>query len=368
MRKIALKKLKASDLSFFKSYFSKNPLSKQKAFNLDSQILEGHFFPGLRSLLAPLAKQSAHVDLTVFGPDAKPAYSLARKIKIDAKNIRLNGELIHDPEDDSGRFDCLNEGDFVVLEFDGFPLPNTVSAVLVSASASMDQSLHCEFSRFLPEASSSMCILSDAELQDVIIRSQLSDIHPFRDWLDAELFEGIASGEIEALRAVNNRRGGRGLTIQDLKSAKATAERIGEMGEELLNFHLSSGAVTGVSTYEWTSQKNAISPYDFLLTDASSGIRHVDAKSTSGGFNSPIYMSSAEIFHAIHSDVPYDIYRLYEVRETSAKLRVAKNVSPYLKEIYRISETFPCGVRPTSFSISPSMMEFEGIPVSIDLN
>ncbi len=365
MRKLALKKLKKSDLTFFKSYFTKHPQAKQKGFNLDTKLIEGRFFPGLKEMLKPLPKKSAHVDLTFMGPGLAPAYTLARKIKIDAKNLRLNGELVHDPVDQTGRFDGMAEDDFVLLEFGGSTLPDTVSAVLIAAGEKEDAALHAGFLKLLPSLTDSMCVLTEEKLQEIIDEASPAPSHPVRDWLEPELLEGVAIGDAEAVAEVIKRRSGRGMSAADLKAAKASAERTGEIGEELLDGFLGSGADPRTQDHKWVAQENAISPYDFLVHEHGGSIRHVDAKSTSGDFDAPLYLSTAEIRHALGSGVPYDIYRLYSVRESGAKLRIARDVQARLTAVMAALESFPEGVRVDSLAFKPSFFDFgaEEFPV-----
>jgi hypothetical protein len=361
LRKLALKKLKKSDLTFFKSYFSNNDKAKQKGFNLDTKLIEGSFFPGLKALLDPRPKKSTHVDLTFFGPGLAPAYSLARKIKIDAKNLRLNGELVYDPDGQSGRFDALEEDDFVLLEFGGAALPETVSAVLISAAVEEDIALHTGFMALLPHRTDSMCTVTEDQLQEVIDGAAPLPTHPIRDWLEPALLEAVAIGDSIAVEEVIKRRRGRGMTAAALKAAKAAAERTGEIGEELLDAFFEAKRDPLVEDYKWVSLDNAISPFDFLVSELDGGTRHVDAKSTTGKFDAALYLSTTEIRHALTSDVPYDLYRLYDVKEGSAKLRVARCVKDQLASLIPVLGTLPPGVGIDSFSFKPDFFAFETV-------
>ena len=358
MRKLALKKLKKSDLTFFKSYFSGHDKAKQKGFNLDTQLIEGEFFPGLKALLKPLPQKSALVALTLMGPGLAPVYPLARKIKIDAKNLRLNGELVHDPDDQPGRFDALQEYDFALLEFGGSPIPDAVSAVLISAAVPEDAALHPSFMRLLPSKTDSMCAITEEELQKVIDDASPLPCHPVRDWLEPELLEAVATGDSAAIETVIKRRPGRGMSATELKAAKLSAERTGELGEELLDAFFVSGQDPLVETYEWVSQDNAISPHDFLVNEPGGAVRHVDAKSTSGKFEAALYLSTAEIRHALSSNVPYDIYRLHGVKESSAKLRIARDIKDRLIPVMAVLESLPHGVGADSLSFNPDFFSF----------
>jgi hypothetical protein len=127
-------------------------------------------------------------------------------------------------------------------------------------------------------------------------------IKPPREW--------VATVDPQAIVEVTRRRAGRGMSAADLKDAKAAAAQTGENGEELLNAFFSARKTPQIREHQWVSQNNAISPYDFLLSLVDGKARHVDANSTAAKFETPLYLSTGEIRHALASDIPYDIYRL----------------------------------------------------------
>lgn len=357
-RHIALKKLKSSDLSFFKSYLKRNPDAKQKGFNLDTSVMEGVFFPSLKAQLAPLPKQAAHVDLTLFGPGLTEAHTLARKVKRDAKNIRLNGEVVDNPISQPARYDILAPGDFALMEFSGVPLPSAVKVVLISATHQDDGAIHAALLSLLPAERASMKVLAEDDLERLIASTNPSPQHPIRDWLDAELLEEIGHGDGNAAERLNRRRPGRGISLSDLKASKEAAARTGLLGEELLDLFLTSPGLPWVTSHEWVAQTNAISPFDFLLA-AEAGLRHADAKSTSGKFANPIYLSIAELIHAVDDDAPYDIFRLYQVTEESARLRIARDIGSRLRPVLDALKNVPHGASVDSLSFEPSFFDFE---------
>ena len=128
-----------------------------------------------------------------------------------------------------------------------------------------------------------------------------------------------------------------------------------------------SRALPDVSSHEWIAQANAISPFDFRLTDKDGDERHVDAKSTSGRFANPVYMSIAEIRHAVHGGAPYDIFRLYNVKETSASLKIARNVGLQLASVLNTLKDIPEGVSVDSLSFEPSFFDFDSKDFSIEV-
>lgn len=357
-RKLALKKLKQSDLSFFKARFEKDGISKQKAFNLDVKVMESPaFYPGLRTLLEPKPKKGTFVELTMHGPGLAPMETLVRRIKIDAKNIRLNGEFVHDPVGQKGRFASLMPDDFAVIEFVGTSLPSAVKVVLVSSASEPDSGLYSAFRKLLPNAGDSMIPLTEDLLRSVVNEAAPVAGHPILEWLDGVLLEEAAAGNPEAIRQLNVSRPGRGISPDDFKDSLAGAALTGELGEKLMDQWL-SGMEQGVTSHEWASITNAIAPFDFRIVQA--GLtREADAKSTSGKFETPLHLSAGEICFATSSERPYDIYRLFDVKTTAARMRVAHDVREKLKPIQAFIDACPEGAQVDSLTFKPSFFDFD---------
>lgn len=357
-RKLALKKLKSSDLSFFKARFEKEGTAKQKAFNLDVKVMESPaFYPGLRTLLEPLPKKGTFVELTLQGPGLAPMETLVRRVKIDAKNIRLNGEFVHDPEGQTGRFASMMPDDFAVIEFVGTGLPSAVKVVLVSSASEQDLGLYAAFRKLLPNAGDSMIPLTEELLRSAVNEAAPVAGHPILEWLDGVLLEEAAVGNPEAIRQLNVSRPGRGISPDDFKESLAAAALTGELGEKLMDQWL-SGTVQGVTSHEWVSITNAIAPFDFRIEQA--GLtREADAKSTSGKFDTPLHLSAGEIRYATSSARPYDIYRLFEVKATGARMRVANDVRQKLQAVQAFIDACPEGAQVDSLTFKPDFFEFD---------
>ena|SRR2546427_4177546 len=141
-RKLCVKRLTDSDLTFFEWHFRNRNAGNQKAINLNADVFVSILFP----VLPDIARRRGGrlpVDLFIFGPGLKPEYNLQRKIvKIGSyKNWRLNGEFIYNPENDPERFNCLRAGDFAVIEFQGDVEPEAARMVIVSAAVAEDRTL-----------------------------------------------------------------------------------------------------------------------------------------------------------------------------------------------------------------------------------
>lgn len=366
-RKLAIKRLRQSDLSLFKSGLARYPKGKQKGFNIDKAVLEGTFFPSLTAFLEPLDKRATPVDLILFGPGVTQPDALTRKVKRDAKNFRLNGEVVNNPLVDPVRYDVLAPDDFALMEFTGAAAPSAVKVVLVAAGHLDDAGTHRALAALFPIGS--MRPISEDEIRQAIQLARPPPAHPIRDWLDEGLEEEVGRGDGEATEQLNHRRPNRGMSLSELQSARAAAERIGRIGEELLDDLLgeSPSPVPDIAAHEWVAQVNAISPFDFLLTTSAGVVRHADAKSTSGSFDNPIHLSIAEIHHATQSGVPYDIFRLFDVKESSAMLRIAPDVASRLAPVVDALRAMPAGVKVDSLSFEPTFFGFAPEEIAINL-
>lgn len=356
-RKLALKKLKASDLSFFQSYLIKNPQTKQKGFNLDQRVIEKIFFPALTAEISATPEKRAPVALTFYGPSGARPYLLMRKVLKAQKNWRLNGEAVYSPHDDLQRFDNLEPEDIAIMEFTGTSIPHAVKVVLLSAKSLKDQATHAAFTAAYP--GESMSVLTEESIEKIIFSANTPEDHPIRDWLDEELLEEVGHGDPEAVEQLLAKRKGRGITAAELKKAKASAELVGRLGEELLDYHFETAPPAEVEDHEWVADVNPLSPFDFKLMLKDGSYRHVDAKSTGTAFGNSIYLSMGELKHALNSNVPYDLCRLYNVSDSGAKMRVARNIAEKLKPISATLDGLPNGVRVDSLSFSPDYFEFD---------
>lgn len=356
-RKLALKKLKASDLSFFVPYLNRFPNTKQKGFNLDQRVIEAALFPTLSDEVEATPDKRAPVALTILGPGGAPAYLLMRKVLKQQKNWRLNGEAVANPPGESHRFDGVAPEDIAIMEFSGTSLPSAVKVVLLSATNPMDAATHAAFRDAFP--GESMSLLSEERIEQIIHAANTPLNHPIRDWLDKESLEKLGQGDPDATEWLLKTRKGRGVTASELKKAKESAEKVGRRGEQLLDYYFESFAPTNGIRHEWVANVNAISPFDFKLTLGDASERHVDAKSTSGPFGGPVHFSLGEIRHALTSGVPYDIHRLYDVTDNRCVMRVARDIAEKLRPIANIVRSLPDGVSADQFSFRPEFFDFD---------
>lgn len=365
-RKLAVKRLTASDLTFFEWHF-RNSASKQKAINLNADIFVEKLYPGL---LDPASPRRFPVDLYLYGPGLEGAYNLQRKILKSerAKNWRLNGEIVSNP-DDSPRFNTLAGDDFAIFDFNEGLSPESMKIVFIARAIPEDRDIHAYLNQLL--AANGMIAISSSDLEDLVTQTTPNKDHPVHiltlntDVLDSDL-EDVVLGGNRGRRRLLSRRTGRRLSREDLQKAKEIADRVGRWGEEYVNEYLTLLQREGrIRSFEWVADDNSISPYDFWVDDGTSKTL-IDVKSTQGEFERELHTSLSELQVMGSGPEKYDIYRVFEIKDNTARLRICEDVGAFARNILEALGGFPPGVSLDSVSFSPTLLSV-GDTITIEL-
>jgi hypothetical protein len=360
---LAIKRLTASDLTFFESLFRTIGAGNQKSINLNADVLTGQLYPGL-SAIAEAADPPNEVGLalTIHGPAAAPPYALRRKIVKGTayKNWRLNGEFVYDPPDQPGRFDMLRPGDIAVFAFRGSPAPTAVTMVLLAAASPADAAMQRNLLGLVPGVRS-MARVTPERIEATLRAAGADANHPLGSIAaspeDDAALEDVAQGGAKGAGRLGTTRKARPVSPAELARAKQAAERIGLEGEAFVDLHLTrQERAEGMGRHEWVSQINAISPYDFFvsLNGGVSDLQKVDVKSTRGRFDADFHMSLAELREAADSPGPYRIYRVYELTPEGGTLRISGEVRGLAQRLLAAHNAAVFdGICADSFSIPP---------------
>ena len=358
-RKIALKRLTASDLTFFEWHFRNHNAGNQKAINLNANVFVDKLYP----LLPEAAKETKGklpIDLYIYGPGLANEYNLQRKIvKFGTyKNWRLNGEFVYNPDSSEERFNVLEPGDFVILEFTGDALkPDSVRAIFISKNVSEDVELHSTLTAHLGKRR--MASLTETDLTNLINSSDVLSEHPIRDFVLDEALEDAALGGAQGREKLSKRRSGTKVSKEDLQKARNNAEETGQVGEEYVNAYFTALLSSGdIESFEWASSQNAVSPYDFRAKYPNEPELLVEVKSTIGCFNRKVHFSLAELEKMASSTDPYVIYRVFNITEEGAELRIAEDTRAFALDIINAFRYLPNGVISDSVSFSPDLLDF----------
>lgn len=357
--KFAIKRLRHTDLTFFKSYFKKTTGGKQKAINLDAAVFADTFFPKL-SKSNPDRPTSVFFDLTIVGPNSAPPFILARKALIQQKNWRLNGEFVDD-DDNPNRFDLLAPDDLAVLAFDGSDEPIGVAMAVFAAGSHLDQPA---FAALATLVGNSSMVSTDIDALNVAFQGLAAD-HSARLILpDAELAEDLADAAVGSTTATDAivKKVAKGkvlkkITPADLEAAWHLQRKIGSDGEDLIAEMFENMVIGGaIKSYEHTSQLNPVSPYDFTVVGNDGATCVVEAKSTTGAFNRAFHISSAEVRAAAQSEVPYLVFRLFDLKSNHAKVRRSNDIRDFAKGL--LKQPLPVGVSVDCYSVSPDCLSW----------
>lgn len=360
--KFAIKRLRHTDLTFFKSYFKQHTGGKQKAINLDAAVFADTFFPKL-SKSNPDRPTSVFFDLTIVGPHSAPAFVLARKALIQQKNWRLNGEFVDD-DDNPHRFDVLAPDDLAVLAFDGSEEPIGVAMAVFAAASQLDQPAFAALGAIVGNSS---MVSTNVDALKAAFQGLAAD-HSARLILpDAELAEDLADAAVGSTSATDAivKKVAKGkvlkkITQADLEAAWHLQRKVGSDGEDLVAELFENMVIGGsIKSFEHTSQINPVSPFDFTVVGTDGATCVVEAKSTTGAFKRPFHISSAEVKAAAESEVPYLVFRLFDLKPNQAKFRRSDDIRSFAKEL--LKQPLPVGVSVDCYSVSPDCLSWGAV-------
>ncbi|KAA3646127.1 MAG: DUF3883 domain-containing protein [Chloroflexi bacterium] len=357
-RKLAIKKLTASDLTLFKWQFENLSAGNQKAINLNRGVFIDSLYPSLPSI-AEASGWRISIDLYIFGPGPGGEYNLQRKIIKGGtyKNWRLDGEFIDNPTMEPERFNILEPDDFVLIEFSGEIQPVSAKLLFISQNVNADREIHAFFRKTMQ--GKSMKAIDTDFLEKLVKTAVPSDSHPIQDFLLLEQIIDASMGGFEGIQRLVSSPTYQKVTHQDLRSARALAEEVGRRGEELVNDYLYSQKEAGViKDFEWIAAENAIAPYDFSVLSQDDETINIDVKSTTGRWSSRIHISYNELLQMTVGAEQYDIYRVYDISQSGALLKIASNIRSFGESIVSILEQLPDGIRSNGISVNPDNLKF----------
>ena len=362
--RLAVKALTQSDLSLFAGPYRRNNRSKQKAINLNRDVLVNQLYPALPEQAGPLDDE-VPVTLRIWVSGSVGPHQITRKILKHAsyKNWRLNGELIHGPETDPPRYDGLTPGTIAVMAFHGDALPRSIDLVLIPAASDADRPLFAALTAIADRGAGrgGMVALSGRNLRELLDRADPPEDHPLR-FLTlapdlAPLIEEFARGGTRGRETLRARLGARGMSREELLRARARADETGRQGEALVNAYFQGlSNPGGIWNYEWTSDRNAIAPYDFICRSSGGTMGEtlywLDVKSTAGRFESVLHISMAELLEAAAAPCEYRIYRVYDLAADGARLRCSDDIRDFARQLCSVHNgAMPAGVCADSFSV-----------------
>ncbi len=356
--KIALKRLSASDCTFFEGPFRRSNVGNQKGINLNADVLVERLYPSLPSIAAATGDQ-VPLRVNIYGPGGKPQETITRKIIKTAtyKNWRLNGETVRGPISDHTRYDGVTARDIAVMVFhDDRGAPHTIDLILVSQSDASDSAIIGKLTRLFDKKT--MVEATAEQLALVVTESAAPANHPIRlaafdPVFQAELEDAVSGGLAGTNKILHHKSRVSKITASEVATIMADLQLTGQDGEAILNGWFQERVAAGqLHSAKWTSADNAFAPYDFLVKDNPNSDHKIDAKTTKGPFTNTIHISMAELTDAA-GEVPYRINRLYEINEDGAKMTSSHNINEFARNLVKtLKDHMPPGVVADSFSVS----------------
>lgn len=364
---LAVKRLSASDLTFFEPMFRVLGAGNQKSINLNADVLTGQLYPSLSAVAATQPDGEIGLPLTIYGPYDQPPHRVRRKIlKGDGyKNWRLNGEFVYDPPGQEGRYGALAAGDIAVFAFTGTISPVAITLIIVSQNNVNERSVYVPLSQMVSAGRRSMAVLGQDILNGIVAEAHLNEHHPlnllvYDDQDELDLENLVSGGSSVFARTTRGARRGI-ISPERFTAAQIKAQETGRVGEALVDAFLSrTHAARGGGSHDWVSQINAVAPYDFLVHGNLfvGTIDHViDVKSTVGPFEAGFHISMAELLWAEQSNIPYLIFRVSELSDEGATLNCSPDIRQFAATVLSAFRMLGLpGVRPDGFTIDPKSM------------
>lgn len=357
-RKLALKRLTASDLTLFRWHFENRNAGNQKSINLNRDVFVDVLYPALPDAVAQ-QEGRLPLDLSIYGPDGKAGINLQRKIVKHGtyKNWRLDGEFVNNPQEEPDRFNSLEPDDLALFDFAEGVVPSAANLLLIQRDAARDKALYAALAPVL--GNTRMKAVSEREIEDAIRATSVGSDHPIQNIIVDEALEDAAQGGLEGSERLWHGTSNRYLSRDALDRARRKSENNGRAGEQIVYDYLLRLRDEGqLEAVEWISENsNPIAPYDFSIQQNGEEVL-LDVKTTDAEFSRRLHISMNEIRQMANGDEDYQLYRVYEVRDSEAKVRIASDVKQKAQEILVSLANLPEGVNPDSFSFKPEVFDF----------
>ncbi len=365
--RIALKRLSASDLSLYRSQFRQRGTSKQKGINLNARVIDGILYPGLRDIVVRAGRLGHSLTLRTFGPAGRPAApDLKRKVvkSSGSKNLRLNGEVVPDPDGEPGRYDALKKGDFAIMAFDGDTTPTLLNLVLLAIAEPSDKAA-CDNAAALL-GTRSMIALDAAKV--LALMKGVAPEHPVARLLDPDVAEDDLISAVEgvagAVESLKQRRQARPISAEELARARERAAQIGRDGEALVNDWLEAENEAGrISSFRWASDENAVESFDFEVVPGTE-MEWWDVKTTTGDFDRPFHISTGEVVACAGAPGPYRVARVWDL-EAAPMMQQSGDLRAWATAVIASMDHTPAGVTVDGFTVQPGSLPWEGEPVAL---
>jgi len=367
-RKLIIRRIQLSESTLFQPLLEREAIrakaagkkgNRQKAVNLDSRVFVQQLYPGLKP------GQRFDVNVAVVGPDSSEVQNVSLVIQKQKKNWRLEGPTIRNPAADPARYNGIAINDYLLLEFvdgtDGYP--RAVTMQILTRHFTDAHGLTADLDALF-RGKNNLELLPETDLAALCARTRGLTPNPLAsfDLQETELIEAAVTGDAIAVRQITRTRN---VSRETVTRAQQARDLTGQLGEKMVAIHLAAEHDAGrVKSFSYEAEINALAPFDFSVELDGDGSRFVDVKSTTGEHDTDFHMSWAELLFAAEAEHLYEIYRVSNVRGGSPALRISSDVRPLARELRDFLSGLPAGVRPGSFAIATSLLNWS-TPVAL---
>lgn len=356
---IALKRLTASDLTFFDWHFRQGQSGNQKAINLNADVFIDELYPQLPTQ-NEADEGKFNVTLQLFGPGVRKQHTIPTKIVKGAsyKNWRLGGSTVENPSHDPQRYNSLSPDDIAVMRFIGSPVPLSVEMVLLSRSDSADGPIHDVLNNEL--ANHSMAAVKVEKFSSLLRNIAADAAHPIHRFTSdkANLQRSAADELKESVPDLLTKEEQPCFAFEGVATASAPdfQQLAVQAVKRYLHRQLKADELTELSHARGESETAV--PYHFSITTADGTDVLVSVKGTASQFEEAILVSTAELIKMRDASQRYDIYRVSAVTNRTATLRIAADLRGFATRLLPLFASLPDTIVPTGFSVKPEILPF----------
>jgi hypothetical protein len=190
--------------------------------------------------------------------------------------------------------------------------------------------------------------------------------HPVARLLDPDVAEDDLISAVEgvagAVESLKQRRQARPVSAEELARARERAALVGREGEALVNEWLDGEVEAGrIRSFRWASDENAVESFDFEVVPGAE-TEWWDVKTTTGDFDRPFHISTAEVVACAEAPGPYRISRIWDL-DGDPLMQQSGDLRQWAATVIASMNHTPAGVAVDGFTVQPGSLPWEGVPI-----
>ena len=155
----------------------------------------------------------------------------------------------------------------------------------------------------------------------------------------------------------------------DVRKARKYIYELGKQGESLVDEYLNRQKSENIILeYEWMNRSSEQGkPFDFYIKYSNGLEQWMDVKTTEHEFEQAVIVSKNEIkFITEKASTKYAMFRVYQLKEFQAKLKVCSNCLKYIEKLYRDIDYMTKSMSDYKAAMINYKIAFEPSPISFN--